>query len=119
MLKIIVSIFIARIEIDEFSAGNLSSDDDEETIAKEEAEQASDARAEIAALKKESEMDLDEMDFLADYLRNRDNIILSENDDDDMIMDKSSSSRRTVDNVSRARQSYRFMYVVCDKIMIS
>lgn len=73
------------IHSDEFSPGNASSDDDEETIAKEEEEQASDTKAEIAALKKESEMDLDDLDFLSDYLKNRDKIILSEveNDDDD------------------------------------
>lgn len=63
---------------DEFSPGNQSSDDDEETIAKEEAEDATDNKDEIAALQKESEMDLDDLDFLADYLRNRDSIVLEE-----------------------------------------
>lgn len=89
----------------EFSAGNLSSDDDEETIAKEEAEQAGDTRAEIAALKKESEMDLDDMDFLADYLRNRDKIVLSDCDDDDVNMEKT-AGRKVVDNVSFFKQSF-------------
>lgn len=60
---------------------NEPSDDDEETIAKEEAEGGSDTNDEIAALQKESEMDLDDMDFLSDYLRNRDNILLSDEDD--------------------------------------
>lgn len=59
------------------------SDDDEETIAKEEEEQSHDTKAEIAALQKESEMDLDDLDFLSDYLKNRDKIVLSEVDDDD------------------------------------
>lgn len=69
--------------IDEFSPGNVSSDDDEETIAKEEEEQATDTKAEIAALQRESQMDLDDLDFLSDYLKNRDKIILSDVDDDD------------------------------------
>lgn len=69
--------------VDEFSPGNASSDDDEETIAKEEAEQSTDTKAEIAALQKESEMDLDDLDFLSDYLKNRDRIILSEVEHDD------------------------------------
>lgn len=81
---------------DEFSPGNALSDDDEETIAKEEEENAADTRAEIAALQKESEMDLDDLDFLSDYLKNRDKIVLSDgsDDDDDAEPTKSSSSSR-------------------------
>lgn len=67
--------------LDEFSPGNASSDDDEETIAKEEEQDASDNKEEILALQKESEMDLDDLDFLSDYLKNRDKIVLSEPDD--------------------------------------
>lgn len=64
---------------DEFSPGNASSDDDEETIAKAE-EEATDVNDEVAALQKESEMDLDEFlnELPKDYLQNRDDIILSE-----------------------------------------
>lgn len=66
--------------IDEFSPGNVSSDDDEETIAKAEAEEATDVNDEVAALQKESEMELDA--FLSvlpkDYLQNRDKIVLSD-----------------------------------------
>lgn len=66
---------------DEFKPGNESSDDDEETIAKAEAEQTG-VNEEVAALQRESEMDLD--DFLKelpkDYLENRDKINLSESD---------------------------------------
>lgn len=65
--------------IDEFSPGNASSDDDEETIAKAEAEE-SEVNEEVAALQRESEMNLD--DFLKelpkDYLENRDKIELSD-----------------------------------------
>ncbi|XP_055687662.1 helicase domino [Lutzomyia longipalpis] len=68
---------------DEFSPGNESSDDDEETIAKAEAE-ATCVNEEILALQRESEMDFD--DFLKelpkDYLKNRDNIVLPDIDED-------------------------------------
>lgn len=65
---------------DEFRP-NEASDDDEETIAQAEAEIPNASTSEeVNALKKESEMDLD--DFLKslpkDYLKNRDNIVLSE-----------------------------------------
>ncbi|XP_059614802.1 helicase domino isoform X2 [Phlebotomus argentipes] len=67
---------------DEFSPGNELSDDDEETIAKAEAE-ATCVNEEILALQRESEMDFD--DFLKelpkDYLKNRENIVLSDDDD--------------------------------------
>lgn len=79
---------------DEFSPGNASSDDDEETIAKEEAHDASDKRAEILALHKESQMDLDDLDFISGYLKNRDKIILSEIEDDDDEEDSKRTSRR-------------------------
>lgn len=62
---------------DEWSCPNEDSDDDEETIAQAEADlQASNTNDEIDALKKESEMDMD--DFLKtlpkNYLQNRDKI---------------------------------------------
>ncbi|XP_053962769.1 helicase domino [Anastrepha ludens] len=61
------------------------SEDDEETIAKAE-EEAADVKEEVAALEKESRMDLD--DFLKDlpkgYLENRDKILLEEEDDSKM-----------------------------------
>lgn len=56
-----------------------SSEDDEETIAKAD-EEAVDVNAEVVALEKESQMDLD--DFInnlpAGYLANRDNLVLEE-----------------------------------------
>ncbi|XP_039953911.1 helicase domino isoform X1 [Bactrocera tryoni] len=59
------------------------SEDDEETIAKAE-EEAADVKEEVAALEKESQMDLD--DFLKDlpkgYLENRDKIMLEEEEED-------------------------------------
>ncbi|XP_058066416.1 helicase domino [Anopheles bellator] len=68
---------------DEFCPEAESSDDDEETIAKAEAEAEEGTKDEVAALQKESEMDLD--DFLRDlpkgYLENRDKIVLSERKD--------------------------------------
>uniref|UniRef100_A0A182LZ96 Helicase domino n=1 Tax=Anopheles culicifacies TaxID=139723 RepID=A0A182LZ96_9DIPT len=73
---------------DEFRPEAESSDDDEETIAKAEAEAAEaedGTKDEVAALQKESEMDLS--DFLKnlpkDYLENRDKIVLSDPGDDD------------------------------------
>lgn len=79
---------------DEFSPGNASSDDDEETIAKAEAEEDTEISEEIAALQRESEMDLD--DFLKesrDYLEKRDTIELSETEksDDEFKADEDST----------------------------
>jgi E1A-binding protein p400 len=69
---------------DEWSRPNEDSDDDEETIAQAEAELPASTNDEIDALKKESEMDLD--DFLKtlpkDYLVNRDKIVPSESSDE-------------------------------------
>lgn len=76
--------------IDEFSPGNASSDDDEETIAKAEAEEATNVKDEVAALQKESEMELDA--FLSglpkDYLQNRDKIVLSDEQSGGESVDK-------------------------------
>lgn len=62
---------------DEWSRPNEDSEDDEETIAQAEAELPANTNDEIDALKKESEMDID--DFLKtlpkDYLVNRDKIV--------------------------------------------
>ncbi|XP_054090786.1 helicase domino isoform X1 [Zeugodacus cucurbitae] len=82
----------SRISSPKREAGNGSDDDfrpesgsedDEETIAKAE-EEAADVKEEVAALEKESQMDLD--DFLKDlpkgYLENRDKILLEEDDED-------------------------------------
>lgn len=84
---------------DEFSPGNQSSDDDEETIAKAEAEEATNVKDEVAALQKESEMELD--DFLSglpkDYLERRNDIILSEKN--------SSASEQTDDEEFRANEA--------------
>lgn len=68
---------------DEFEPDNVASDDDEETIAKAELEDATNVDDEVAALQKESEMELDA--FISglpkDYLQNRDKIVLSEDDE--------------------------------------
>ncbi|KAL5289206.1 EP400 family protein [Megaselia abdita] len=84
-----------RASDDEFRPAE-DSQDDEETIAKAEEENNSDVKDEIAALQKESEMDLD--DFLkelpADYLANRDRLIQQESsaksDDDEFAADEPS-----------------------------
>lgn len=79
---------------DEFSPGGASSGDDEETIARAEREmRRHDVKDEIAALQKESQMDLDEFlsELPANYLREREKLILDESrqasadesDDDD------------------------------------
>lgn len=65
----------------EFSPGNASSDDDEETIALAEKDtEQEDVGDEIAALQKESEMDLDAFlnELPANYLKHRDELIRSE-----------------------------------------
>lgn len=62
----------------EFSPGNASSDDDEETIAQAEKEnEQEDVSDEIAALQKESEMDLDAFlnELPVNYLKHRDELI--------------------------------------------
>ncbi|XP_044733035.1 helicase domino isoform X2 [Chrysoperla carnea] len=66
---------------DEFNPGNQSSDDDEETIALAEAE-ATDEAQELAALQRESEMDLDTLisELPADYLENRNKELPSDNE---------------------------------------
>lgn len=65
----------------EFEPGG-DSTDDEETIAKAEAEDEKelDKAQEIALLQQESELPLDEL--LKDYMDNRDKIVLEEEDDD-------------------------------------
>lgn len=77
---------------DEFNPGNESSDD-EETIAKAEAEQTG-VNEEVEALQRESEMDFDDFlkDLPKDYLQNRDKINLSEltGDDEDFKADENS-----------------------------
>lgn len=107
----------------EFSPGNASSDDDEETIALAERDDAAahDVRDEIAALQKESEMDLDEFlnELPANYLKDREGLILGESkqgsdadedddDDDDSVEDdnehdeiaeKTEKKKPTVDTV--------------------
>lgn len=80
------------------------SDDDEETIAKEEEEQSHDTKAEIAALQKESEMDLDDLDFLSDYLKNRDKIVLSEVEADDDDDTNQEAAKRSSTSTSRKQQ---------------
>uniref|UniRef100_V5GTL6 Helicase domino n=1 Tax=Anoplophora glabripennis TaxID=217634 RepID=V5GTL6_ANOGL len=71
----------------EFEPELQSDEDDEETIAQEEAALGTEGHSEeVAALQKESQMELDDLledDFLRDYLLNRDNIRLSESDDSD------------------------------------
>lgn len=98
---------------DEWSRPNEDSDDDEETIAQAEAEiPVSSTNDEIDALKKESEMDID--DFLQtlpkDYLQNRDKIVIpddseesdkefeataDEEDDEDTIMEQEKTEQNT------------------------
>ncbi|XP_046681502.1 helicase domino-like [Homalodisca vitripennis] len=76
----------------EFEPGGTSSDD-EETIAKAEAEEEKeegiDKTKEIELLQKESELPLDEL--LKDYLDNRENIVIEDNDQDDDDNDDASS----------------------------
>lgn len=77
----------------EFEPELQSDEDDEETIAQEEAALGADEHTEeVAALQKESQMELDDLledDFLRNYLLNRDNIRLSESDDSDDEADDS------------------------------
>lgn len=104
---------------DEWSRPNEDSEDDEETIAQAEAELPTNTNDEIDALKKESEMDLD--DFLKtlpkDYLVNREKIVVekeessrsssceesdkefeamgTDSDDEDTIMEQEKTEKNT------------------------
>ncbi|XP_066144904.1 helicase domino isoform X1 [Euwallacea fornicatus] len=72
---------------DEFNPETQSEEDDEETIEQEEATlENADQSAEVEALQRESQLELDDLledDFLRDYLLNRDNIRLSGSEDSD------------------------------------
>lgn len=69
---------------DEFEPDNVVSDDDEETISKAELEDVENVDDEVAALQKESEMELEAFinGLPKDYLQNRSKIVLSEDDDE-------------------------------------
>ncbi|XP_076250256.1 domino helicase [Rhynchophorus ferrugineus] len=72
---------------DEFDPDTQSDEDDEETIEQEEAAiETTDQTAEVEALQRESQLELDDLledDFLRNYLLNRDNIRMSESEDSD------------------------------------
>uniref|UniRef100_A0A1A9WJY6 Helicase domino n=1 Tax=Glossina brevipalpis TaxID=37001 RepID=A0A1A9WJY6_9MUSC len=73
-----------RDNTDEEFRPESASDDDEETIAKAEEEEAMDVDAEVAALEKESQMELDDVikDLPKGYLENRNKILLDEEKSD-------------------------------------
>ncbi|CAG9760112.1 unnamed protein product [Ceutorhynchus assimilis] len=81
---------------DDFCPSLQSDEDDEETIEKEEAAPSNeDQSAELEALKKESQMELDDLledDVLVDYLLNRDNIRLSSDDSDDEMQETANAT---------------------------
>jgi E1A-binding protein p400 len=85
------------------------SDDDEETIAKEEKEvPESSTKDEIDALQKESEMDLDDLlkdEFLLDYLKNRDKIVVPESDSEHSNSEKEFGKRKKTEQNSDHRHS--------------
>lgn len=90
---------VSRAQSDtEFEPELQSDEDDEETIAQEEAALGTEGHSEeVAALQKESQMELDDLledDFLRDYLLNRDSIRLSESDDSDDEPDDSEKKDR-------------------------
>ncbi|XP_061388669.1 helicase domino [Musca vetustissima] len=91
---------------DEFRPDS-ASEDDEETIAKAEEEENADVDAEVAALEKESQMDLD--DFLKDlpkgYLENRDKIVLDEDNTSNTATTSSSASKQRKGNKNRKQKS--------------
>lgn len=119
---------------DEFTPGNASSDDDEETIAKEEAEATFDVKDEVTALQKESEMDLDAFlnELPKDYLQKRDEIILEEakslsyesdeefqvnsedsNDDEDTIMEQEQKENKIDHKMEIDELNVSFAYDFC------
>ncbi|KAL3268597.1 hypothetical protein HHI36_007704 [Cryptolaemus montrouzieri] len=86
---------------DEFQPDNQSSTDDEETIEQEEANIDNERQSEeVAALQKESEMDLDEFlkELPKDYLENRDKIKLSDDDESDEERGKISEETKDKDD---------------------
>ncbi|CAH0554969.1 unnamed protein product [Brassicogethes aeneus] len=81
---------------EEFEPETQSDEDDEETIEQEEAAavESAEQTEEIAALQRESQMELDDLledDLLRNYLLNRDNIRMSESDDSDSESEKPKS----------------------------
>uniref|UniRef100_A0A6P7G1I3 Helicase domino-like isoform X1 n=1 Tax=Diabrotica virgifera virgifera TaxID=50390 RepID=A0A6P7G1I3_DIAVI len=87
---------VSRTQSDtEFDPDLQSDEDDEETIAREEALGNEGHKEEIEALQKESQMELDDLledDFLRDYLLNRDTIRFSESEDSDDDTDSKKES---------------------------
>lgn len=89
---------VSRAQSDtEFDPDMQSDEDDEETIAQEEAALGTESHTEeVEALQKESQMELDDLledDFLRNYLLNRDNIRLSESEDSDDDKDEKEGSK--------------------------
>lgn len=93
----------------EFDPDLQSDEDDEETIAQEEAALGNAGqKEEIEALQKESQMDLDDLledDLLRNYLLNRDNIRLSESEDSDDEVDSKKGGTSKADDESDASES--------------
>lgn len=94
---------------DEFNPSNADSSDDEETIAKEEAQAAPNVKEEVMALQRESEMDLD--DFLKelpkDYLANRDKIVLPDSDDEEEADKEFEANENSEDDEDTIREQER------------
>ncbi|XP_060528585.1 helicase domino isoform X2 [Cylas formicarius] len=88
---------VSRAQSDEeFDPEMQSDEDDEETIEQEEAALcAKDQNEEVEALRRESQLELDDLledDFLRNYLLNRDNIRLSESESENDKREKKSPS---------------------------
>ncbi|ERL92757.1 hypothetical protein D910_10066, partial [Dendroctonus ponderosae] len=94
---------------DEFDPHEQSEEDDEETIAQEEAALGNfDQSAEVEALQRESQLELDDLledDFLKDYLLNRDNIRLSGSDDSDMESEEKKSKKSDPESAGSRKSS--------------
>ncbi|XP_056644553.1 helicase domino isoform X1 [Diorhabda sublineata] len=93
----------------EFDPDLQSDEDDEETIAREEALGNEGHKEEIEALQKESQMELDDLledDFLKNYLLNRDKIRLSDSEEsDDDVDSKKELSKTDLDEKEPSEES--------------
>ncbi|CAG9863848.1 unnamed protein product [Phyllotreta striolata] len=93
----------------EFDPDLQSDEDDEETIAQEEAALGNAGqKEELEALQKESQMELDDLledDLLRNYLLNRDTIRMSDSDDSDDEIDSKKGGTSKADDESEASES--------------
>jgi E1A-binding protein p400 len=107
---------------DEWLGRDEDSNDDEETIAKEEEAEApeSSTKDEIDALQKESEMDLDDLlqdSFLRDYLMNRDKIVVPGSESEQSDSEKEYGKKRKTEQNSDHKHASKVSSKICQMVL--